>query len=73
MAYILSDSIKSSHRRFQESQYTMGLVEEYPATTLALREKIKKLENKIKNNEVAGIVELDQLDELNNGRYSRKY
>jgi hypothetical protein len=66
LAYILSDSIKSSHRRFQESQYTMGLVEEYPATTLALREKIKKLENKIKNNEVAGIVELDQLDELNN-------
>jgi len=65
LAYILSDSIKSQHRRFQEDPLVMGLVDEYPATTLAVREKIHKLKKEIKKDKEIGEVNLDKLDELN--------
>jgi|TARA_R110000851_G_scaffold48191_4_gene116719 hypothetical protein len=65
LAYIFSDSIKSSHREFDRNNLVMGLVDDYPATTRALREKIKKLESEIKADESIGTVELSKLDELN--------
>ena len=65
LAYIFSDSIKSQHREFDRNNLVMGLVDDYPATTRALREKIKKLDEEIKADESIGTVELSKLDELN--------
>jgi len=64
VAYILSDGIKSSHRKFDQSRYVMGLVDEYPSQTNVLREKIRILESEIRVDEASGTVALSKLDEL---------
>ena len=65
LAYIFSDSIKSSHRTLDKEPLVMGLVDEYPDTPMALREKIKKLKSglpfKVPQNKVDEIINLEEL------------